>query len=232
MKNLERYTKYLKGELSEKEQEEVAKELVKDYYQREAGKEKLKKILKQEEVQYTRKPKAKRIMLRIAAVAASFLLIVSIWTTYSQTQEMLTAEQLADNYIEVGYQPNDTRKGPVERLRNEAKRLYEKGEFQKAVKILKEMIDKEGKNALAKDYFELGINHLKIDNYNDAIKNFEVVLNHSSEEMFGEAYQFSRLAYIKTKNLAIAKEQLKDLANIGGKYDKEAQALLDAMARE
>lgn len=236
MKNLEKYTKYLKGELSEEELEAVTGDLVKDYYQRAEEKEKLKAMLKQEATQQVSlptksRPKAKRMVLKIAAFAASFLLLVSVMN-YCLAQIQRSPEQIADKYIEDYHEPNSTRKNLTENLRLQAMQLYENKQYQEAINLWDKVIVKADKDAVVDDYFWRGLNHLKTGNFEDAIQNFELVIKHPSQKMLIEAYWFSSLAHIKLKNLVLAKEQLQLIARNKGEKSVEAQQLLDVFPEE
>ncbi len=238
MNGLNKFSKYIRGTLPEAETESFTREVVKDYFEAEALKEKWNTILENENQLNTQDNKIhsiksqrwKPLLLRGLAAAASVLLLLFAWFSYEEKpahQELLAA------YISVPYQESISRKGPIEDLQNKALGFYNSKDYLNASTTFEKI------NTLDQSRnwtFYIGLCQLYQNNAKSAIKYFKQSLLHPDQVYKTESHWYLGLAHTMDDDLDAAKKHLEIVAQ-HSEYEngwnvQEAKALLKAFNKE
>lgn len=238
MNGLDKFSKYIRGTLPEEETEAFTREVVKDYFESEALKEKWNTILENGNQSNTQDNKIhaiktqrwKSLLIGGLAAAASVLLLLFAWFSFEEKpahQELLAA------YISVPYQESISRKGPIEDLQNKALEFYNNKDYLNASTTFEKIntLD-QSKNWI----FYIGLCQLYQHHAKSAIKYFEQSLGHPDQVYKTESHWYLGLAHTMNNDLAAAKEHIEIVAQ-HSEYEngwnvQEAKALLKTFAKE
>jgi tetratricopeptide (TPR) repeat protein len=155
------------------------------------------------------------------AVAAVLLIALYINLMYNTP---INEEQLFTYYFE----PSKNVSAPIVRSENQSNTtnafiFYSEKNYNKAYELF-DALYKSSKNS--EFLFYQGNALLALGNTNEAIEKFKEHLNHS-DLLTNRSHWYLALAYLKTKEVALAKQELNALINSGESFKKsEASALL------
>lgn len=229
MKNL---TKYLKGELSEKELDDFTKKLVQAKFDKEK-KEQWSRLLEEEHgiKRKADKPKVTPFSPRFLKAAAAIALIIVALFFYPRLVKP-SLEQLADNYLKYEkFEGRSTRKGAdeISLLRMQAMTAYDASKYQEAIGIYNKILELE-KNSLD-DRFYLALNALYLKKYENAIHYFleARTMGADGNDRFREEINwFLSLTYLKSGAPEKAKIELAKISVNEWNFEK-AQQMLEKM---
>lgn len=248
MELVNKYDKYIKGELTEGEMDQFTKEIVKEHFKEEQLKEKWNTILEgDEELQALkngkqitvspntpappaqRSSKIKRLRI-LFSIAASFLLLIGLGYFLSRPTTASFA-QLADLQLEQPYSVSSSRSAAVEgqETRLLANDFYRQGDYTSAAPLYEELT--QGERVENSDLFYLGLSQLYLGEAQKAITPLKALATAQSDQLKVEASWFLGLAYLKANQLIEAEIQLKRLQEKGGWKSKEAAELLAAIKK-
>jgi len=232
MRNIEKYTD---PNITEQELHELTGKLLRAKFTRDK-KEKWAEILEKEhhirrgglgKLQVASRSPIRTWLL----VAASLLLPVLLYFWLWRPSEP-TASQLADVFLSQEKIPEpQTRKGDieVEALAQQATEAYNENKYDQAIALWKQL---EARNSMASDdYFFKAISHLRLEQLEKAIADFQRIRSMSAEnpKFQQETTWMLALSYLKAGQTEAAKAELQQVVRDGWRAEK-ARQLLELLA--
>lgn len=221
MKLLNDYDAFIKGKMTEDEADVFTRKILKEHFNDETRKEHWTAILKekrriQKEEKTTRntiaKPNKLRLLFSGLAIAASVLfLIFSI--NQKQQQNIHPTKLLVSQYLESPFPYNGARKGAntISEKRLEAGNLYAKKSYTESIKTYHKIIS--ANEGTPEDFLYLGLNHLYLNQANEAIQFFKKNVISADGSFQKESTWFLSLAYLQKEDFENAKIHLQQILN-------------------
>lgn len=180
----------------------------------------IRDIVKDTNVDDETSPKnARRVFLRIAAVAASIALLIGIFfiiTNNHKADPIALFENYYEAFSEVTLSPNSS----DQQLKQIADKAYLEKRYEEALNAFKQI------NPLnSKQQIMLGICYLETGDYSSAIQQFEK--NYSNINYKNDAKWYAALSYLKQDKIKESKNLLQQIQS--GKYNTTAQELLQQL---
>ena len=232
MKNIEKYTD---PNITEQELHELTGKLLRAKFIRDK-KQKWAEILEKEhdirrgglgDLQVVSRSPLRKWLLVAASLLLPILLYFWLWRPYEPSPA-----QLADVFLSQEKIPEpQTRKGDIqiEALAQQATEAYNEGKYDQAIALWEQL---EGQNSMASDdYFFKAISHLRLDQLEKAIADFQRIRSRSAEnpKFQQETTWLLALSYLKAGQLGAAKEELQQVVRDGWRTEK-ARQLLELLA--
>ncbi len=107
---------------------------------------------------------------------------------------------------------------------SEASEYFAKGDYHNAVRLYDEAL-KESKEQFVYHFYK-GASLQSLNQYQDAINEYERVIRHGDNIFIEDAEWYRSLCFLKMKNFAKAREHLVFIVNKNGYYSKNAKAIL------
>jgi tetratricopeptide (TPR) repeat protein len=169
--------------------------------------------------------KKKKIIYRIAAVAAVLIIAIGFWTVFNSKT---SKDDLFISY----YKPYEISSDIVRGNTQNDEKLnliiaqYKKGDYENTAIQLELIINNE--NNSQKVFMMYGISQMELNNYNSAIQNFEKIVS-SGADFTIEAKWYLALCYLKTNKINDSKKLLIELSKTPGFYKAKAIDLLSEL---
>jgi len=245
MNSVEELNNYFNQHQIKIESDSITKELIKSYFEEEALKEKWGKILEKDfKVDYStpvmadtvstaEKPKSKALLYALLlAIIGALILAINFWKPSSTSSEDRLQALLNDQYSNPV--PRELVKGPAEDFASiqNAYALYQSKDYEAAIPLLEQAVTIEPSN---EDHlFYLGLSYLYNKDAENAILQFDIILNQEASNKSDAATWYKALALTEAQNYDDAKVLLKEVSEWTGnsgklKLAEEARLLLDAI---
>jgi len=224
MEILNKYNKYIKGELSEQEAASFTKEIIKESFEEEDRKKHWKEVLEKDHSFSIKKRMpnegklnsigSKKSYLKIGAIismAASVLLVV-YFSFLTQKTKSTPLEQLLSHHIDKPVTRN-FQKGLSDPsgLRDKANVLYSNKKYEASIPLFEEIIQ-SGKG-IEDDYFFLGLSYLHQNNTAFAIEQFDWILNQANPQRKDYATWYLGLALVASGDYRRSEIYLNEVAS-------------------
>ena len=207
MNNLEKYNKYIKGEMTESELVNFTKVILKTHYDDESRKEKYRKILESEHdihalkkvKEHSKHRKNPFSLNRLLAIAAGFLLLVMGIYNYQSFSKPAYAKLLS-KHLEASFPYSTGRKEikATSEQRLKAVDLYVNKKYAEAAATYEKFIANPDRKE--EDLLYLGLSYLYQNKSDEAIKTFTAILQNTDAEFEVEAKWFLALAYLQAED--------------------------------
>lgn len=234
----EKIDRYVNGELSQKEIEDLWVELIQDdeyvdYLETTAN---LKHVVGEDKAAGNN-TKIKRGWMY--AAAASIVLLIAVFTTvelgyFDSSTEVQPIESIElDYYRSVNEAANlDDR----EQIIRDALNLFNEGRFDEAVNLLNNERDKASEPAwIARLDLTLGTLFYNTDKFNNAAYYFNDIIDNYQEQVspltLEKAYWYVGNSYFQMDMLSEAEAAMRKAYELNGAYSRVAKSYLDAMAQ-
>jgi tetratricopeptide (TPR) repeat protein len=227
--------RYVNGELSEKEVDDLWVELIQhktymDYLKTSAN---LKAVTEQEKTpsSFIKEP---RVVYAAASIIVLFLITFSIVQSgYFSSSSKIQPVQTFDIGYKRAPQPPDLMT-PHEKVIRHALELYKNDEFKKAVRFLKTNLDQdEEANWAAKLDITIGVLYYNTDKFNEAVYYFKDAVNRKGDikgVKLEKAWWYLGNAYFQLSMLDKAQQAMQKAYQMHGDYSRVAKSYLDAMS--
>ena len=186
-----------------------------------------RKKLMQAEARHRQATTVKRAVKSVKTVstryAAAILGIVIISSIFLFSNRDINPRKLASKSI-ASYEPGTASRSSssVSDINfNRAVECYNNGEYIKAIDLLEGLISSQDNNSIKSDYL-LGISHMKIEEYKEAISPFKKVVDQNDNLFIEQAKWYLSICYLNTNETEKAKELLTEIKNSDSKYRKLA----------
>ena len=161
----------------------------------------------------------------ISVVAASLILLLGITTLVNYTSGGDVYQDFYTRYETTGISraSNSMPDGTF----SLALQKYNKKDYQSALNLLQEVISKDPNNMAG--HFYSGVSLQELGKYQNAIKEYEVVVIDKDNLFMEQAEWYIGLCYIQTRDEKKAIQQFKKIADSNGFYKEKAVAILRKM---
>jgi tetratricopeptide (TPR) repeat protein len=105
--------------------------------------------------------------------------------------------------------------------------LYERGNYQEALPIFKQILTKSQTNHAVNLY--AGISFMEIRKYNEATASFEQIIEHKNNLYIEQAEWYAGLCYLVSDQEEKAQRQFTKIVNRDGYYRDQAREILKKM---
>ena len=172
----------------------------------------------------TKKP-MRKLLFRVASVAAIFILSFSLWMLFSTKPS--TEELFAEYYKPYPVIDGQTRSNEenVNQAFKDAVKKYKNNDFKASALAFERLI---GIDKSAKMRLLFSITQIELQNYEEAISGFNHIINTNAEFVI-EAKWYLTMCYLKTDKIDKAKSLLSELSVTPGYYKSKAIELLDKL---
>lgn len=161
----------------------------------------------------------------ISIVAASLIMLLGLTTMMRYNSEGDVYQEFYTKYETAGISrsSNSTPDGTF----SLALQKYNKQDYQSALNLLHEVVSKDPNNMAG--HFYSGVSLQELGKYQNAIKEYEVVVIDKDNLFMEQAEWYIGLCYIQTREEKKAIQQFKKIANSNGFYKEKAVAILRKM---
>ncbi|MDC8004682.1 tetratricopeptide repeat protein [Aureisphaera galaxeae] len=157
-------------------------------------------------------------------VAASIVLLVGYFMFFGSSSSM---DSLYAEYSDWDSLPSLTERGTEVNTLQKAADYFSEKSYAEAISALQTHLEKDPENPLALSY--LGLSHLEMQNYDEAIKTFDLLQNGTSLDR-NKALWYKAMTYLKAKDEANTISTLEHLLEDSNNYKhKEANELLKTL---
>lgn len=232
----EKIDRYINGQLSADEVDELWAELIQDGYHLDYLKSaaNLKAVIQRKREE--RKSNTKKRFWQYAAAAVIALVIavlgiMNISTRNSDSVQPVSSIEL--DYYRSGDGTIDSNNGEAKVIRN-AIRLANTGRINEAISLLNSELDTASEPGWISELsLNLGSLHYNQAKYKQAINNYSTVIenkDHVDVLMLEKAYWYAGNAYFHMDKLAEAKANIEEAYKLNGAYRRVAKSYLDALS--
>jgi tetratricopeptide (TPR) repeat protein len=168
----------------------------------------------------------KKLLYKIASVAAIFLVSFSLWMLFSakESPDELFAEYYQPYQVIDGQTRSNT--ADANKLFKNAVKSYKKGDFKASALDFDNLLKLD--NSSPKMRLLFSITQIELQNYQEAIVGFTNIINANGDYVV-EAKWYLSMSYLKTGEINKAKTLLEELAVTPGYYKNKAVELLDEL---
>ncbi len=240
MKNFEKITNYLKGELKDgdlwefRKSLEVDAELAADYklytqanaQLENKNKSKLHNTLNSIHQDASRKGIVRTLgVYKLTGIAAAIALLIGFGTFMFNMFGTSTTQQMYAFYFQPEKSVLNVRSAGLnmEQTVMQGMQYYEMNKFEIAIA----MFDMEPSNLLGKLYG--GISYMELNDFDKAIDYFNSIIQHNDNLFIDQSEWYLSLCYLKTNKTAEANKLLNKIATERGVFKTKAQMLLNEM---
>lgn len=231
----EKIDRYINGQLSAQEVDELWSELIQDEYHLDYLKSaaNLKAVIKQK--REARKAKKTQQYWYYAAAAVIALLIAVLGVMSLSTQDSTSVQPVSSielDYYRSGDGSLDSAQEPG--IISDAIRLANTGRVSEAISMLDTELETASKPAwVAELSLNLGSLHYNEANYTEAISYYSAVITNKDYVdvlMLEKAYWYAGNAYFHMDELAEAQANIEEAYKLNGAYRRVAKSYLDALS--
>lgn len=154
-------------------------------------------------------------------VAASFVLLIALFFTYSNTQN--TPENLYQDYNNLSELPSLTQRSDTDKLLSDAEQLFLNKQYSETI-VLLEAYEKSYTQT-SNSLIYKGMCYLELNNTNSAITVFNVLKNSDYLDK-NKAYWYIALCYLKQQDFVATKKTLNTIIDNSYYNHEEANSLL------
>ncbi len=240
MKDLEKFEKFIKGELEEgdlwefKKSLEVDASLAAEYevYKAAFSPNARKKHQLMDELNDLRRTKTQRSIpfgwQRIAAVAAGIIILLGIGFGLIKMQHSASNQELYAQYFVAESASFNVRSATnsLEQPVLDGMQFYELHNYDAAI----EMFEKAPNNLMGKLYS--GLSMMELGDFKGAIHKFDDIINHSDNLFVDQAEWYQSLCYLRTGKRSKAIEKFQEIADDNGVYKTKALKILKEINKE
>lgn len=243
MKDLEKFEKYIKGELEEGDLWEFRKSLEEDtifakqfelykaiHQETQTNKKQLfmESLNSIHEAQNPAKKVRQLPLRRIYAVAASLIILVAAGIGLLTMQTQNSNIKLYDAYFQTESAAFNVRSAShsMEQPVMDGMQLYELHNYDAAI----EMFNKAPNNLMGRLYS--GLSLMELGEYDDAIEKFNVIVKHNDNLFIDQAEWYISLCYLRTGERRKAIENFKRIAADNGVYRTKSLKILNELKVE
>ncbi|HET6557447.1 MAG TPA: hypothetical protein VFG54_09050 [Prolixibacteraceae bacterium] len=163
--------------------------------------------------------------MAISVVAASLILLLGLSALIRYTSEANVYQEFYARYETTGV--SRSAESVPDQTFTQALQKYNKQDYQSALNLLQEVVSKDPGNIAS--HFYSGISLQELGKYNNAIKEYEIVVVDKDNLFMEQAEWYIGLCYLQTKEDRKAIKQFKKIANGNGFYQEKAVAILRKM---
>jgi len=168
-----------------------------------------------------RRSRAKKINPAYISIAASLFLVASLVLYFTRDQT-----SLFNQYYEVypNYEITTVRGDESISSREKAYLAYDAGNYQKAIDIFSQL-----EALLPADYFFRGVSYIQVKEYQNALSDFEVVIDSEDKAYDNASVWYSALLFLKLENDKEAIPLLQSLSEGKSEFAIASKELLDKL---
>ena len=156
------------------------------------------------------------------AAIASLAILISVGIVYKINMRKLSNEQIFEKYYEpyevtMVYRSAET---DARKLLSEAMQKYEAEEYEAAIGLFQQILEKEPGNMETELYS--GISSMEIERYSEANNSFNRIIEHNDNLYVEQAEWSLAFCYLMTNNHQESKDIFNQIANKEGYYREQA----------
>jgi tetratricopeptide (TPR) repeat protein len=181
-----------------------------------------------DEVKNPKKPVRYRKAISYAAIA-SVAILISVGVMYKLQTRKLSNQEIYEKYYEpyevtMVYRSAESSSAV---LLQEARQMYEAGQYQEAIKLYEEVLLKDPEDMESTLYS--GISYLETDQYVKADRSFNTILDHNDNLFIEQAEWCLGFCYLMTNDMVTARQHYEKIANSNSSYNNYAGKIVKRM---
>jgi len=166
--------------------------------------------------------------MAISIVAASLIMLIGLAGLFRYTRENSVYQKFYARYETTGISRSSS--SASDQTFALALQKYNNQEYQSALNLLQEVTAKDESNMAGHFYSAVSLQEL--GKYNNAIKEYQVVVIDKDNLFMEQAQWYIGLCYLQTNDKEKAIKQFKEIAASKGFYQQKAQAALKKMKQD